>query len=88
MMSCDNSIFNISALIFSTLVFRYRVFEPFWGILSCKTGKIFDIGLAIDIVLLAFEFCHKITIWKMTVFDKVNYIEIEPALGRRELHRP
>ena len=84
MMSYDNSIFNISALIFSTLVFRYRVFEPFWGILSCK---IFYIGLAIDIVL-TFKFCHEITIWKMTIFDKINYIGIEPALGRCELHRP
>ena len=39
MISYDNSIFNISAMIFSTLVYRYRVFEPFWGILSCKTWE-------------------------------------------------
>ena len=38
---------------------------------SCKTGQLFDIGLPIDIVL-TFEFCHEITIWKMTIFDKVN----------------
>ena len=80
MMSYDNSIFNISDLIFSTLVFRYRVLEPFSGILSCKTGKIFSIELAIDIVT-TFEFCHEIMIQKMTIFDEVNYIEIEPALG-------
>ena len=79
-------IFNISALIFSTLVFRYRVLEPFSGIL-CKTGKIFSIELVIDIVL-TFEFCHEIMIQKMTIFDEVNYIEIEPALGSCELHRP
>ena len=45
-----------------------------------------DIAMAIDIVL-TFEFCHEITIWKMTIFDEVNYIEIEPAQDRRELHR-
>ena len=39
--------------------------------------SIFDIS--IDIVL-NFEFYHNITILKMAIFDKVNYIEIEPAL--------
>ena len=29
-----------------------------------------------------------ITVSKMTIFDQVDCIEIEPALGRRELHRP
>ena len=52
-----------------------------------KLWEFFDIVLAIDIVL-TFEICHEITIWNMPIFDKVNYIEIEPALGRRELNRP
>ena len=34
---------------------------------------------SIDTVL-NFEFCQDITIWKMTIFDKVDYFEIEPAL--------
>ena len=80
MMSYDNSIFNISALIFSTLVSIYRVFESFWGYYHVKLWKIFDIVLAIDIVL-TFEFCHDITILKMAIFDKESYIENEPALG-------
>ena len=37
MMSYDNAIFNISASIFSILVFRFRVSEPFWVKSSCKT---------------------------------------------------
>ena len=47
--------------------------------------RLFDI--LIDIVL-TLEFCHNITIWKMTIFDEVQYIEIESALGCLELHRP
>ena len=44
---------------------------------------LFDIPM--DIVL-TFEFCHDITIWKMTTFDTVDYIEIE-LVGCSELHR-
>ena len=40
---------------------------------------LFDIS--IDIVL-TFEFCHDIAIWRMEISDKVDYNEIEPALGR------
>ena len=41
----------------------------------------------IDIVL-TFEFRHNITIQKMIISDKVDYIEIESALGCLKLHRP
>ena len=37
-------------------------------------------------IVLTFEFCHDITIWKMTAFDTVDYFEIEPV-GCSELHR-
>ena len=43
-----------------------------------KGFQLFDIP--IDIVL-TFEFCIDITIWEMTIFDKVDYIRIEPALN-------
>ena len=68
-------IFNISASIFSILVFRYRVKEPFlWK------QRIFSIqGSLVDIVL-TFGFGHDILILKMTIFDDVDYIDIEPAL--------
>ena len=36
-----------------------------------------DISSGIE---LTFEFCHDITIWKMTIFDEVYYIEIEAGL--------
>ena len=36
----------------------------------------FDKGFDISIDI-ALELCHDITIWKMMIFDKVNYIEIE-----------
>ena len=52
-----------------------------------SSEKIFDIWLSIDIVL-AFELCNDIKIWKMEIFDEVHYIEIVPALGRCELHQP
>ena len=39
--------------------------------------RLFD--SSIDIVL-TFEFGHYITILKMAIFDKVDYIDIEPAL--------
>ena len=29
---------------------------------------------------MTFEFCHDITIWKMTIFDKVDCVETEPVL--------
>ena len=29
---------------------------------------------------MTFEFCDYITTWKMMIFDKVNYVGIEPAL--------
>ena len=38
-------------------------------------------------IVLTLEFCHDITIWKMTVYEKVNYIDFEPALASRDLHR-
>ena len=47
--------------------------------------RLFDV--LIDVVS-TFEFCHNITMWKMVIFDKVDYIEIESALGCLELHRP
>ena len=31
-------------------------------------------------IILTFEFGHDITILKMTIFDNVDYIDIEPAL--------
>ena len=31
-------------------------------------------------IIQDFELFHDITIWKMTVFDKVDCIETEPAL--------
>ena len=31
---------------------------------------------------------HDITIWKMTIVDKVDYINTETALGCHELHQP
>ena len=37
-------------------------------------------GSSIDVVL-TFEFGHDITILKMAIFDKVDYIDIEPALA-------
>ena len=52
-----------------------------------SSEKIFDIWLSIDIVL-TYELCNDIKIWKMEIFDEVDYIEIEPALGRCELHQP
>ena len=38
-------------------------------------------------IVLTLEFCHDITIWNMTVYEKVNYIDFEPALASRDLHR-
>ena len=35
---------------------------------------------------MTFEFCRDITIWKMTIFDTVDYIEIESALILIILH--
>ena len=68
-MSRDNSIFNISATIFSIIAFRYRVSEPFWWKLLLEltiSEKIFDTGFrlfasSIDIVL-TYGFGHDITI--------------------------
>ena len=50
----------------------------FWEIMMSKIAtceKIFDVGfwlfdISIDIILTS-EFCHDITIWKMTIFYKV-----------------
>ena len=50
-----------------------------------NSEKIFDVGFhlfhcSVDIVP-TFEFCREIImIWKMMIFNKVDYIEIEPAL--------
>ena len=87
MMRYDNSIFNISASMFSILVFRYRVF--WWNHhvkLSEKTFnrvfRLFDVS--VDIALTySFATILRYENW----FDK-NYIEIDRALGCRELHRP
>ena len=72
--------------------FLYRCYDIGFGshfgeimmsnLATCE--KIFDMGfwlfdISIDIIL-TFEFCHDITIWKMTIFYKVYYIEIEPSL--------
>ena len=38
-------------------------------------------------IVLTLEFCHDITIWKMTIYDKVNYIDFEPALGTCDSQR-
>mgnify|MGYP001803782532 CR=1 FL=1 len=42
-------------------------------------SRLFDIS--IDKVL-TFEFCNDSTIWKMTIFNKVDYTEVEPALTK------
>ena len=83
MTSYDNSIFNISASIFSILgaIFGEIIIQNLANSEKCSI-QVFDIS--IDIVL---EFCYDITIWEMTSFDKVDYIEIEPALGCCELYR-
>ena len=92
-MSYENSIFNISASIFSILVSFYTTFRRHFDKiitqnlarnerkLSVKGFWLFNI--LIDIVL-TFEFCHDITVWKMTIFDKGNYFEMEPALSQRQ----
>ena len=38
-------------------------------------------------IVLTLEFCHDITIWNMMIYEKVNYIDFEPAPGFRDLHR-
>ena len=43
-----------------------------------RNVRYWSFDISIDIVL---EFCHDITIWEMTTFDEVDYIEIEQALG-------
>ena len=90
-MSYNNLIFNISALIYPILVFRYIGFWSHFGEIIMEklasSKNIFDIWLSIDIVL-TFELCNDIKIWKMEIFDEVHYIEIVPALGRCELHKP
>ena len=56
---------------------RYRVLEPFWGKSSCKTFQIvwkvlikgFQLFYISINVVLTFEFCHNITIWKMTILN-------------------
>ena len=77
MTSYDNSIFNISASIFSILgaIFGEIIIQNLANSEKCSI-QVFDIS--IDIIL---EFCYDITIWELTTFDNVDYIEIEPALG-------
>ena len=86
---CDNLIFKIGISLFPISVFRYRVQEPFWWKLSYnQTWQIVKIFLiqgfrlfdsSIDTVS-TFEFGHDITILKMVYLDKVDQVEIEPAL--------
>ena len=45
--SYNNSILNISASIFSILVFRYRFRIPFGGNQIANSGKFFDIGFSL-----------------------------------------
>ena len=40
---------------------------------SIEGFQLFDISISI---VLTFELCHDITIWKMTIFGKVDSIEI------------
>ena len=46
------------------------------------TYRFFDITIDIEL-----ESCHDIAIWKILIYDNGNCTEIEPALGRFELHR-
>ena len=50
---------------------------------SISAFPLFDISLNI---VLTFEFCRSITIWKMTIFDKADYIEMESALSYSTLY--
>ena len=49
-------------------------------IFSTQGFRLFN-NCSIDIVL-TFEFGHSITIMTMAFFDRVDYIDIEPALVR------
>ena len=48
----NNWIFNIVASLFSILVFRYKVNEPIWWKLTCKTKQIMRILLKHGIQLM------------------------------------
>ena len=50
---------------------------------SISAFPLFNISLD---VVLTFEFCRDITIWKMTIFDKVDYVEMESALSYSTLY--
>ena len=45
--------------------------------------RLFDSSIGI---VLTFEFGHDITIMKMAIFDKVDFIDIEPALLLSDLY--
>ena len=64
------------------LVFQYHGFRSHFGgklsIFSIQGFRLIE--YSIDIVL-TFEFGHNITISKMAIFNKIDYIDIEPALG-------
>ena len=72
-------IFNISAPISSIENLRYRVFDYsiFWSILYRLLN--FAQILPMNFPFFIWYFID-ITIWKMTIFGKANYVEIEPAL--------
>ena len=86
-MSYNNSIYSISVYLFCISVSikglgAILVNIIIWNLTNNE--KIFKIGfliifdVLIDIVL-TFEFGHDITILKMTIFNKVDYIDVEAA---------
>ena len=47
-------------------------------IFSIQGFRVFDGSI---VIVLTFEYDHDITILKIAIFDKVDYIDIEPALA-------
>ena len=82
--------FSISAVWY----FRYWCFDVvfrsrFGGNYHVKLSKYweyFQHRIFDYMIVLIFEFGHNITILKMAIFDKVDYIDIEPALSRMQCH--
>ena len=82
-MSYNNSIFNIISYIFYLDISVILVKLIMCNITNSE--NIFNTGFwlfdgSINIVL-TFGFSHDITILKLAIFDKVDYIDIEPAPG-------
>ena len=89
MMSYDNLIFNISVWYFQYWCFDVGFRSRFGGNYHVKLSKYweyFQHRIFDYMIVLIFEFGHNITILKMAIFDKVDYIDIEPALSRMQCH--